>query len=151
MKSSMEYKVVALRECVSPDALLLCDTPDRAVEYWRQHVATEPHFQPECECLVALLLNTRRRIKGHQLIGVGTLDSVLVHPREVFRSAVIAGASALVLMHNHPSGDPVPSDGDIRVTRDLIRAGQILKIDVLDHVVVGHNSRSSLRELGFFA
>ena len=60
-----------------------------------------------------------------------------MHPREVFRVAVIGSAAAIVLMHNHPSGDPTPSEADIKVTRDLIRAGQLLKIEVLDHVIMG--------------
>ena len=97
------------------------------------------------------MLNTRRRVKGHQLLTIGTLDTILVHPREVFRGSIIASASAVVLMHDHPSGDPTPSEADIKVTRDLIRAGQLLKIDVLDHVIMGNPSRSSLRELGYFA
>ena len=145
-----EYKVVALRECPTPEALQVCDTPEQAVEYWRLHVATAPHHSPECECFVVLMLNTRRRVKGHHLVSIGTLDTILVHPREVFRAAVLAGASAVVLLHNHPSGDPTPSEGDIKVTRDLIRAGQLLKIEVLDHVVVGQNRHCSLRQLGFF-
>ena len=101
-------------------------------------------------------------VRNHQLIRVdqvsqGTLDTILVHPREVFRSAISASASAIVLAHNHPSGDPTPSEADIKVTRDLIRAGQVLKIDVLDHVILGRRSQErsrdyvSLRELGYFA
>ena len=91
-------------------------------------------------------------VAGHQLVSTGTLDTILVHPREVFRGAVIGGASAIVLMHNHPSGDPTPSEADIKATRDMIRAGQLLKIEVLDHVIVGHGvTRHSLRELGYFA
>ena len=78
------------------------------------------------------------------------MDTVLVHPREVFRLAVMTNASALILAHNHPSGDPTPSEADIRVTRDLIRAGQLLKIDVLDHIVLGHSGYASLRSLGYF-
>src|SRR5262245_7380618 len=66
------------------------------------------------------------------------------------RVAVITSASAIVLMHNHPSGDPTPSEGDIKTTRDLIRAGQLMKIDVLDHVIMGNPNRCSLRELGYF-
>lgn len=145
-----EYKVVALRECPLPEQMKICDTPDTAADYWRLNVATNPYFNPECECFVVLLLNTRRRVKGHQLITIGTLDTLLVHPREVFRSAVIAAAGAIVLMHNHPSGDPTPSEADIKVTRDLIRAGQLMKIDVLDHVIIGSAKRASLRELGYF-
>ena len=86
----------------------------------------------------------------------GTLDRILVHPREVFRSAISAGASAIILVHNHPSGDPTPSESDINVTRDLVRAGQLLQIDVLDHIILGRASVDrprdylSLRELGHF-
>jgi DNA repair protein RadC len=145
-----EFKVVALRECPLLESMLICETPDQAAEYWRLHVATNPYFNPECECLVVLLLNTRRRVKGHQLVTIGTIDTILVHPREVFRVAVISSAAAVILMHNHPSNDPTPSEADIKVTRDLIRAGQLLKIDVLDHVIMGNPNRSSLRELGYF-
>jgi len=148
--SSKEYKVVALRDCPLPESLQVCETPDQAAEYWRLHVATSPYFNPECECFAVLLLNTRRRVKGHQLISIGILDTILVHPREVFRGAIIAAAAAIILMHNHPSGEPTPSEADIKVTRDLIRAGQLLKIEVLDHVIVGNPNRSSLRELGYF-
>jgi DNA repair protein RadC len=81
---------------------------------------------------------------------MGTLDTLLVHPREVFRAAIASNASALIVMHSHPSGDPTPSEADIRITRDLIRAGQLLRIEVLDHVVVGVNRHVSLREQGFF-
>jgi DNA repair protein RadC len=86
----------------------------------------------------------------------GTLDTILVHPREVFKTAITANAAALVLAHNHPSGDPTPSEADIKVTRDLIRAGQLLKIEVLDHVIIGRATAErprdyvSLRELGYF-
>jgi hypothetical protein len=145
-----EYKITALRECPTPDSLHLCDTPERVADYWRMHVPCNPYFNPECECFTVLLLNTRRRVKGHQLITIGTLDTLLVHPREVFRLAVITAAAAIVLAHNHPSGDPAPSEADIKVTRDLIRAGQLLKIEVLDHVVMGTPKYSSLRELGYF-
>src|SRR5262245_7380619 len=79
-----EYKVVALRECPLLDDMQVCETPDHAANYWRLHVATNPYFNVECECFVVLLLNTRRRVKGHQLVTIGTMDTLLVHPREVF-------------------------------------------------------------------
>jgi DNA repair protein RadC len=145
-----EFKVTALRECPVPESMQICDTPEQAAAYWRLHIATHPYFNPECECLVVLLLNARRRVKGHQLITIGTMDTLLVSPREVFRGAVIGGAAALILMHNHPSNEPTPSEADIKVTRDLIRAGQLLKIEVLDHVVMGNPSHSSIRSLGYF-
>jgi DNA repair protein RadC len=108
------------------------------------------------ETFKAALLNTRRRLVRVENISDGTLDTILVHPREVFRAAIAANAAALVLVHNHPSGDPTPSEADIKITRDLIRAGQLLKIDVLDHVILGapmagrSKDYASLRELGYF-
>jgi DNA repair protein RadC len=148
--TSKEYKIVALRECPLPEQMRICDTPETAADYWRLHIATNPYFNPDCECFVVLLLNTRRRVKGHQLVSIGTLDTILVNPREVFRAAIISAAAAIILMHNHPSGEPNPSEADIKVTRDLIRAGQLLKIEVLDHVIIGRPNHCSLRELGYF-
>jgi DNA repair protein RadC len=145
-----EYKLVALRDCPVPEEMQLCDTPERAADYWRMHIATHPYFNPDCECFVVLILNTRRRVKGHQLITIGTMDTLLVHPREVFRVAIIAGAAAIVMMHNHPSNESTPSEADIKVTRDLIRAGQMLKIEVIDHVIMGNPNFASLRSLGYF-
>jgi DNA repair protein RadC len=84
------------------------------------------------------------------------MDTILMHPREVFRVAILVNAASLVLVHNHPSGDPSPSEGDIKVTRDLIRVGQIIKIEVVDHVILGHTMSAgakgytSMRELGYF-
>lgn len=148
--SAKEYKVVALRECPLPETLALCDSPARAAEYWRLHVQSNPYFNPECECFAILFLNTRHRVKGHQLVTIGTMDSILVHPREVFRAAVVCAAYAIVLMHNHPSGEPSPSEADVKVTRDLIRAGQLMHIAVADHVIMGNPTHCSLREQGLF-
>jgi DNA repair protein RadC len=128
------------------------DAPGCVADYLR-----EQNRSYEVEHFQAVLLNVRRKLIRVEIISQGLVDSILVHPREVFRPAIAANASALVLVHNHPSGDPTPSEADIRVTRDLIRAGQLLKIEVLDHVIIGRraaeNGRDyvSLRELGFFA
>jgi DNA repair protein RadC len=110
----------------------------------------------EVETFQILLLNTRRRLIRVEKISQGTLDTILVHPREVFKLAITANAASIVLVHNHPSGDPTPSEADIRVTRDLIRAGQLLKIEIIDHIILGARSQDrpkdyvSLRELGYF-
>src|SRR5437667_11299476 len=69
-----EYKIVPLRDCPTPESLQLCDTPDQAAAYWRLHVPNNPYFNPECECFTVLLLNTRRRVKGHQIVSFGTHD-----------------------------------------------------------------------------
>lgn len=129
----------------------LLDTPERVADLLR-----EANRLYDVERFQVVLLNTRRRLLGVECLAHGTLDTVLVHPREVFRCAIRAGAAAIILAHNHPSGDPAPSEADIRVTRDLIRAGQLLKIDVLDHIILGRrtpersNDYVSLRELGYF-
>jgi len=127
------------------------DNPEAIVRLLR-----EQNLVKSVETFQALLLNTRRRLIRVEDISHGTLDTILVHPREVFRSAIAANAAALVLVHNHPSGDPTPSEADIKVTRDLIRAGQLLKIEVLDHIILGRATQerpkdyASLRELGYF-
>jgi DNA repair protein RadC len=145
-----EWKIVSLRECPTPDNIQLCEQPDQAAAYWKLHIPTHPYFNPECECLVVLILNTRRKIKGHYFVSLGTMDTILLHPREVFRLAIIASAHGIIIMHNHPSGESSPSEADIKATRDLIRAGQLLKIEVFDHIVMGNGNNTSLREKGYF-
>ncbi len=132
--------------------LPMLDTPDRVADFLR-----ERNRAYQVENFQVVVLNTRRRLVRVDNISQGTLDTILVHPREVFKPAIAANAAAIVLVHNHPSGDPTPSEADIKVTRDLIRAGQLLKIDVLDHVILGRATQDrprdyiSLRELGYWA
>jgi DNA repair protein RadC len=127
------------------------DAPEAIVNLLR-----EDNRLRQVETFQVVLLNTRHRLIRVEPISQGTLDTILVHPREVFKAAIAANAAALVLVHNHPSGDPTPSEADIKVTRDLIRAGQLLKIEVVDHVIIGRATAerskdySSLRELGYF-
>lgn len=108
----------------------------------------------KAERMVVLLLNTRCRLIRMETVTEGLVDQVLVHPREIFRPAISSGAHSIVLVHNHPSGDPSPSEADIRITREILRAGMLLRIEVLDHVILGRPSEpwakgySSLRELG---
>ncbi len=133
------------------EAMPLLDSPDRIADFVREEIRGK-----QVEHLLLVMLNTRRRLIGIEHISQGTLDTILVHPREVFRRAITANASSIVLAHNHPSGDPTPSEGDIATTRDLIRAGQVLKIEVADHLIFGERNHArpkdyvSLRELGFF-
>ena len=149
LKSAFTLAQRMARE-LAGDAPLL-DSPDRIADYLR-----ESNRLLQVETFQAVLLNTRRRLIRVEQLSQGTLDTILVHPREVFRAAIAANASAVIIVHNHPSGDPTPSDSDIKATRDLIRAGQLLKIDVLDHVIIGRATEerprdyASLRELGYF-
>jgi DNA repair protein RadC len=96
----------------------------------------------------SLLLNTQHRVIRMVLITRGILDAALIHPREVFRPAVVESASGIILVHNHPSGDPSPSPEDENVTRQMVSAGKALGIPVLDHVIIGERSFVSLSERG---
>lgn len=146
MRTAHEFKVIRIRECVATEMI---DTPERAADYWRSNIPQADWFDPAKEAFVVLILNARRRIIGHNLVTLGFLDTCFVHPREVFRPAIVAAGSAVILMHNHPSGDATPSEADIKATRDLIRAGQLLKIEVLDHVIIG-DSHTSVKNNGYF-
>ena len=95
-----------------------------------------------------ILLDTKHRVMRTTVLSVGTLDASIVHPREVFREATVAGAAAIVLFHNHPSGDPEPSGDDLVLTRRLVAAGVLMGIDVIDHIVLGDARYCSFRERG---
>lgn len=97
---------------------------------------------------VLVALDTRHRIIGTAIVSIGTAANTFLAPREVFRDALLLGASAVVVAHNHPSGDPSPSDDDLRVTRRLARAGQTLGINLLDHMIVGDPEWTSLAREG---
>lgn len=94
------------------------------------------------------LLDARHRLIRAQILFKGVRDASLVHPREVFREAILAGASAVVAFHNHPSGDPTPSEDDIRLTERLVRAGTVMGIDLVDHLILSDARYYSLREAG---
>lgn len=93
-----------------------------------------------------MLLDSKNRVISVESISVGTLSSSLVHPREVFKAAVVRSAAALILVHNHPSGDPAPSHEDITITQRLVEAGKIMGINVLDHIIIGDGRYCSLKE-----
>lgn len=101
------------------------------------------------EHFVTLHLNTKHFVIGEEIVSVGSLDSSIVHPREIFKLAVKRSASAVLCIHNHPSGDPTPSPEDIAVTKRLCEAGRLLGIDVLDHIVVGDGQFVSLKSRGY--
>lgn len=117
--------------------------PDDVAELLMEEMACldREHFR-------AILLNTKNRILGIRTISIGSLNSSVVHAREVFKAAVAESAQAIVLVHNHPSGIPEPSPEDLLVTERLADAGRILGIEVLDHVIIGSSGYVSVKELG---
>lgn len=114
--------------------------PDDVVEVLGRKVrrAQQEHF-------LVLLLNARHEVIGKETVSVGSLNASIVHPREVFKPAVLASAASVVLIHNHPSGDPEPSEEDLSITRRLVECGELLGIQVLDHVIVARRGVVSLR------
>ena len=102
------------------------------------------------EHFLALLLDTRNQLIKMAEISVGSLDASIVHPREVYKEAIAASAAAVIFVHNHPSGDPTASEDDIRLTRGLVEAGEILGIEVLDHIIIGDKKFLSLKREGLF-
>ncbi|MFH1502504.1 MAG: DNA repair protein RadC [Candidatus Eisenbacteria bacterium] len=129
------------REVVKPR--LYVSGPGDVADLFMREMGTldREHFR-------AVLLDTKNRILGVRTISIGSLNSSVVHAREVFKAAVYESAQAIVLIHNHPSGLPDPSSEDLAVTRRLAEAGRILGIEILDHVIVGARGFVSLRELG---
>jgi DNA repair protein RadC len=147
LKSAFTLAKRMARE-IQPESPVI-DSPERIAQLLRQELRDH-----QVESCYIVLLNSRNRLIRMDSISIGTLDSILIHPREVFRLAIIHQAASIVIVHNHPSGDPTPSESDIKVTLDLVRAGKILRISVVDHVILGLPNEQreidycSLRELG---
>lgn len=125
------------------EARAIIDSVEAAVDVVRPQLERKRK-----EHVLALLLDARHGLIRVAPIAVGTLSASLVHPREVFAEAIAASAAALILAHNHPSGDPSPSDADLALTRRLIDAGRIVGIEVLDHVIIGRPGALSVRASG---
>lgn len=100
------------------------------------------------EHFMVLFLNTKNHVIGRETMSIGSLNASIVHPREVFRSAISRSSASIICLHNHPSGDPTPSPEDIEVTRRLTEAGRIVGIEVLDHIIIADRSYTSLKEQG---
>ena len=96
------------------------------------------------EIFAVMLLNTKNRVIGINVVSVGSLTASVVHPREVFKAACLANATNIILTHNHPSGDPAPSKEDINITARLVQAGRLMDIPVLDHIIIGDNTGRSM-------
>ncbi len=122
------------------DATPLVRGPESVYELTRDiRAMNREHF-------VGFYLNSRNQVLRREIISIGSLNASIVHPREVFLPAVAMSAASVVLAHNHPSGDPTPSEEDLAITRRLLEAGRILGIDLLDHVVVARDSYASFKE-----
>lgn len=124
--------------------------------YARSARAVADLLAPEMEALMqeqmrVVLLDTRCRVLDTIMVYQGNVSTAVVRMAELFRDAIVANAPCVILAHNHPSGDPEPSDDDVRMTKDAVKAGDLLGIEVLDHVILGHGRHVSLKERGVFS
>jgi len=129
----------------SPQDKFAIRSPQDVADYIMEDVRylKQEHF-------ITLLLDTKNHVIGKETISVGSLNASIVHPREVFKPAIKKSASSIIAIHNHPSGDPTPSREDIEVTKRLSQAGNIIGIDVLDHIIIGDSNYISLKDKGIF-
>ncbi|MDD3223208.1 MAG: JAB domain-containing protein [Clostridium sp.] len=119
------------------------NTPKDAVELGRRFLEDSDREQ-----LLVCCLDTKNHPIAINVVSVGSLNSSIVHPREVFKPAILSNADSIIIFHNHPSGDPVPSKEDINVTKRLKESGKIIGIEAIDHIIIGDNSFCSLKEKG---
>lgn len=120
------------------------NNPQTVAEYFYNH-----YLDASTEEFMILMLDSKNKMIGIDSISVGTINQTLVHPREVYKNPIKRSANAIILVHNHPSGDPMPSEDDIRITKRLIEAGEIIGIRVLDHIIIGANRHLSMKERNY--
>ena len=139
------YEASLTYNCIKLGDQAYLSAPDKTVEY-----LDGVFGDPTVEHFVVIPLNRKNRPLARIVVSKGTASSCLVHPREVFKPAIVAGASSVIVAHNHPSGDPAPSRADIQITRQLRESAKILGIDLLDHIIVGHKDDDP-QGLGFYS
>ena len=138
-----KYRISLVREDNSSASSDPISAPERAYQYIKSGLENKDR-----ELFVTILLNAKNVPLGVHLVSMGALNSAFVSPREVFKAAIIASAAGIILAHNHPSGDPEPSLEDVQITVTLSKAGDILGVSVVDHIIVGHGTYYSMQENG---
>ena len=154
MKQHDIIKEVKIVSKMCEDAGKIYDHPQKFCELWSKVVESSDWHDPEKESVVVFNLNTKLGIKSWQMVAVGTINEVALTPREVFRSAVASLAHSIVVMHNHPTGNPSPSPADLEITRRLRDGGKVLSVTLQDHIIVGDGKNGnpthySFREAGY--
>lgn len=149
-----EFTIKVVRVC-EPPAQMSCDTPALVYDAWHKGPAQSDWYDETKECIVVFMLNTKLRLMGFQLISLGSINECTARITEILRPCIIANCHSFVVSHNHPSGDPLPSQADIDLTRRLNEAARTMGIRLQDHVIVGqrnyvpnHSGYFSFREGG---
>ena len=148
LKAAKRVNIVSIKLCKESSVLYeprYINNPRDAVDLVQEDLAN-----CDREKIIAICLDTKHQPTAVTTISMGTINSSLVHPREVFKTAILSNSAAIILAHNHPSGKPEPSNDDINITKRLVDAGTVLGIDVIDHVIIGaaNGQYKSMRELG---
>jgi DNA repair protein RadC len=144
LKQHLKYKIPQIKLAIirepGSQPLPAIRTPDDLEQYLEpmKHLSEE-HF-------VALHLNTKNQISGYHVVSHGTVSASLVHPREVFKAALLSNAYCIVVAHNHPAGSTEPSREDLETTKQLVAAGRLIGVQILDHLIVTYKAVSSIRE-----
>lgn len=141
-------------EACLPYGMATMDQPEKSHDVWKSIVEKSPDHEPEKECVVVFLVNTRLAPFAWHRVSLGTCSETSAHPREVLRPVIASNAHGFVLMHNHPSGDPSPSRSDELVTRRIVECATLMQVHFLDHIIIGQPSPGrtpyySFREAGF--
>lgn len=142
-KSIDIVKVMLIKDANSPFRIKGLKRPDDAASVARKFLANEDR-----EMFIVINLDSSKKINSIHVVAVGTVNAAIIHPREVFKAAILSNASDIILAHNHPSGNPEPSGEDTQITSMLIESGRLLGIKVLDHIIVGDGKYSSLSKSG---
>lgn len=145
MANLPKIKLIKEKAAVYHDGRKSINSPDVLYEVGKQILSE--YIEEDREAFAVILLDTKLKPIGHYVVSTGTLNQSLVHPREVFKKAIIASANSIVLLHNHPTGDTNPSSEDMRMTQGLVEAGKLIGIGVLDHLIIG-NDYCSFKERG---
>ena len=138
-------KIGLVRDASNPDdKTTAISTPTDALPYLEDiKTADREHF-------ICLHLSARNTVNSLETVSIGSLNAALVHPREIFKAAILSNAASIIIAHNHPSGDVTPSSEDCELTRRLKQAGELLGIELLDHLIVGPERYLSMKEAGCF-
>lgn len=137
------YRIKLVKEATENYNTCVIRSPGDAAEILMKH-----YEEADREIFTILMLNIKHKVIGIHDVSVGSLTASVVHPREVFKAACLANAAALIIAHNHPSGDPQPSKEDLNITRTLIEAGKLMDIPIIDHIIIGDGNFISFTQEG---
>ena len=142
-----QFKIIRIGE---PAPTCKCEVPENAIKYWHEKIAKTDFFDSEKETLVVICLNAKLNVIGHNIVSIGTINETIAHPRDIMRPVIINNSYGFIMMHNHPSGETIPSRTDLDFTLKFREAANMFQVVFLDHVIVGNGEKYySFKESGY--